>query len=317
MLPNKYVVFESDNIEETEDFLVRNYARMSIGADSVDGGLRIARRFLADVSFDEVRFGFEMCFDSEPMGRVALCRVLSGRIEQAIAGQAIDVVGPGEIALVSLPDLPYSGRMEPARYDLTMFDPDLLNRVATPASGRPGDRVRLVGHRPVSAAAARHLDATMTYVRETLLSQDEATPLLTSSLANLLASVMVATMPTNARLEPEGPDRADARPAVLRKAMAFIEDNAQSDIALTDVAAAVHVTARTLQYMFRRHLDMTPMEYLRRVRLDHAHHELQHADPAATTVSTIAARWGFGHVGRFSGMYRRVYGRTPSATLRA
>lgn len=311
------VVFESDDLGETEEFLVKNYARMSLGADSAHAGLRNTRRFLGDISFDEVRFGFEMSFDSEPMGRVTLCRVRSGHIEQTVAGQPLDVVCPGDIALVSLPDLPYSGRMEPARYDLIMFDPDLLGRVATPESRRPGDRVRLTGVRPISAAAARQLDHTMTYIRETMLNQDAPTPLLTSSLANLLASVMVATMPTNAALDPDGTDRADARPAVLRKAMAFIEENAQSDISLTDVAAAVHVTARTLQYMFRRHLDLPPMEYLRRVRLDHAHHDLQHADPAATTVSTIAARWGFGHVGRFSGMYRRVYGCTPSATLRA
>jgi transcriptional regulator GlxA family with amidase domain len=98
--------------------------------------------------------------------------------------------------------------------------------------------------------------------------------------------------------------------------MAFVDAHAHTDIALTDIAAAVYVTPRTLQYTFRRYLDMSPMEYLRRVRLDHAHEHLRKADPATTTVGMIAAQWGFAHTGRFSGLYRRTYGRTPSATLR-
>jgi transcriptional regulator GlxA family with amidase domain len=68
--------------------------------------------------------------------------------------------------------------------------------------------------------------------------------------------------------------------------------------------------------MYRRHLGVTPLEYLRRVRLDLAHRDLQDADPAVDTVNSIAGRWGFSHAGRFSVAYRRVFGTQPSATLR-
>ncbi len=51
------------------------------------------------------------------------------------------------------------------------------------------------------------------------------------------------------------------------------------DIGLSDIAAAVGVTPRSVQYTFRRHLGTTPLEYLRRVRLDRAHRDLQAADP--------------------------------------
>lgn len=68
--------------------------------------------------------------------------------------------------------------------------------------------------------------------------------------------------------------------------------------------------------MFRRYLDMTPMGYLRLVRLDRAHRDLLDADPATTRVQQVAARWGFAHTGRFAAMYREAYGRVPSDTLR-
>ena len=107
-----------------------------------------------------------------------------------------------------------------------------------------------------------------------------------------------------------------AQPPQLRRAVAFIQENAQNDIGLADIAAAVGVTPRSVQYMFRRHLGTTPLEYLRRLRLDRAHRDLQAADPSVDTVTAIAGRWGFSHAGRFSIAYKQVYGIKPSRTLR-
>ena len=108
-----------------------------------------------------------------------------------------------------------------------------------------------------------------------------------------------------------------AQPQMLRQAIAFIEDNAHLDIRLTDIAAAIGVTARTVQYTFRRHLGTTPLEYLRRVRLHRAHDDLQAADPTVDTVMQIAGRWRFSHPGRFSMAYKEAFGTPPSRTLRA
>jgi transcriptional regulator GlxA family with amidase domain len=69
--------------------------------------------------------------------------------------------------------------------------------------------------------------------------------------------------------------------------------------------------------MFRRHLESTPMAYLRRVRLDQAHHDLVTGDRWTTTVTAAAARWGFAHTGRFAVLYRETYGQSPHVTLRS
>lgn len=112
-------------------------------------------------------------------------------------------------------------------------------------------------------------------------------------------------------------ERSAAQPHTLRRAIAFIHENAHRDIGLSDIAAAINVTPRSVQYTFRRHLGTTPLEYLRRVRLDRAHHDLQAADPAVDTVMEIAGRWQFGHPGRFSMAYKEAFGTPPSRTLRA
>jgi transcriptional regulator GlxA family with amidase domain len=106
-----------------------------------------------------------------------------------------------------------------------------------------------------------------------------------------------------------------SRPPGLRRSVAFIHENADGDIGLTEIAAAANLTPRAVQYMFRRHLGVTPLEYLRRVRMNFAHRDLQAADPALDTVTSIAARWGFSHAGRFSVTYRQMFGISPSTTL--
>ncbi|WP_372462986.1 helix-turn-helix transcriptional regulator [Pseudonocardia kujensis] len=98
-----------------------------------------------------------------------------------------------------------------------------------------------------------------------------------------------------------------AAPAALRRGLAFIDDNAQRPIGLTDIATAARIGPRGLQQLFRRHYGRSPLEHLRHVRLARAHTDLQTADPTrGDTVDTIAARWGFAHPGRFASRYQRL-----------
>jgi transcriptional regulator GlxA family with amidase domain len=112
-------------------------------------------------------------------------------------------------------------------------------------------------------------------------------------------------------------DRFDSSPATLRRAVAFIDEHAGRDLTVADIAAASFVTVRAVQLAFRRHLDVTPMEYLRRVRLDRAHQDLRAADPARESVTAVAYRWKFASASRFTAYYRGIYGVLPSHTLRS
>ena len=105
-------------------------------------------------------------------------------------------------------------------------------------------------------------------------------------------------------------------PAALRRVVDAVEADPARELTLTDMARIGAVSVRTLQELYRRHLDTTPTEHLRRTRLARAHHELRAADPTETTVSAVARRWGFVHIGRFARSYRERYAEAPSATLR-
>lgn len=314
------LVFDSDDLAVTEDFLCRAYARMTIGSSKPEGNTaHIRRDALPAISIDELDLGFDMSYAVTPLGRICLCMVHDGTIQDHVFQGVQDSFGPGDLALFAPPDRPYAGRICTARYNITMLDPGLLDQVAATGPRPPAGPVRLTGHRPHSPAAARQLKNTIIHLRDHVLADPAAAnePLLVSTSSQLLAASVLAAFPNTAETDPAAQDRLDAHSATLRRAVAYIDDHADQPLTVAGIAAAVHVTIRALQYAFRRHLDTTPLAYLRRVRLARAHQDLLAADPTGdTTVTAIAARWGFGHPGRFAALYREAYGTSPSHTLR-
>lgn len=308
--------FDSTDLSETQDFLVKAYTRLKIGGHHPAPQTRIRRYWMGPVNVDELDFNFDMDFYVEPLGRICVCRIHSGSLDTRF-DRVEDVLTPGDIALLAPPDSPYSGQLHHTRYDATMLEPGQLDRIAAPSAGPVERSVRLTSHRPLSPEAGTRLSAFIDYLRKHALAGagvDEF-GLVADTGAQMLASLVLAAFPSTAQTEPSHCDRHDASTAALRRAITFVDDNAHLPMSLADIAAHVHMTPRGVQYLFRRHLDCTPMQYLRKVRLDHAHRDLQRASPEGCTVAEIANRWGFAHQSRFAHYYRLTYGMSPRRTL--
>ncbi len=105
-------------------------------------------------------------------------------------------------------------------------------------------------------------------------------------------------------------------PRVVRAAVEIIEAEAHLPLTVSSIALRSHASVRSLQQGFRRHLDTSPMAYLRDVRLRRAHENLLEADPTTTSVASIAYQWGFTNLGRFAAAHTARYDEPPAATLR-
>ncbi|NYE44553.1 helix-turn-helix transcriptional regulator [Streptomyces fulvorobeus] len=307
--------FDSGSLEVTEEFLSRAYTPMRIGGRPENTQARIVRNSAEGLVVDRLAFGYTMSYDAEPLDKVCLITVHKGTLVDTTDGRH-DVYGPGETYLVAPPDRPYTGELRSARYTITMFDPALLEEVAAVGAHARGP-VQLTGQRPLDTTANKRLGSTIAFLRDHVLTGPATDGLVVATAARHLAAVALSALPSTATQDEGHPtDSRDAHADTLRRAKAYIEENAHKAIGLGDIAAAAFVTPRAVQYAFSRHSDTTPLGHLRQVRLTRAHVALRTADPQTSSVTRIAATWGFPHVGRFAAAYRRLYGVTPAVTLR-
>jgi AraC-like DNA-binding protein len=249
-------------------------------------------------------------------GTVVVTTLIQGTIQ---AEWAKDTGGyrPGDVFLRSIPQAEFRAQTQDVRSRSIILDVSLLHAVAGTECPPPAP-LRFLSTKPAAAAARGQWQNTSHYADRVLANPlAVASPLIIGNTARLLAATALAIFPNTALHDSGARDRSDASPATLRRAIAFIDEHAHDDIAGAEIAAAAGVTIRALQLAFRRHLNTTPLGYLRRVRLDYAHRELAAADPQHESVTAVAFRWGFANSGRFAAYYRQAYGVLPSRTLRS
>lgn len=137
------------------------------------------------------------------------------------------------------------------------------------------------------------------------------------AVEEFVISSLLHLQPSNYHSEFTAPAQPGQRRGVVQNAMNFIEDHLAERITMEAVAKAVHMSVRSVQQGFRDELGMTPMSYVRERRLVRVHEELTDAIPSdGVTVTQVAERWGFHHLGSFAVEYRKRWGEAPSETLR-
>jgi AraC-like DNA-binding protein len=298
-------VVEATGLDAAHELLSAAYGNMRLSGGERRAMLRMATRSLGQVRFDQVdlRLGLEV--DSEPTGSYVFGYLTAGRTWYRSDGEERRHAR-GDVFLTVLPDSPYTAGAEDPHASMVVLSRDVVEEVA-------GD-VRFLGCRPLSPRAAAAWRSMCLLLQNEVPQVFGSNPLVVANAARLLVATTLATFPNSTFVHPTSSDRRDARPQALRRAMTFIEDNAASDITAADIARAARVSIRAMQLAFRRHLDMTPMAYLRSVRLSCAHRDLKAGNGSVTA---IAARWGYARPSVFAAHYRAAYGVSPSQTLRS
>lgn len=309
---------ETHDAGSTAEALRKTYSCTQIQQSGGHSAVRITRGWLGRITLDTLKFSGSVTYDAPSLGRVCICRVHSGHIETRIRGGALETSSAGDLIIFPASKERYSGQIHQAHFDLTILDIAEFNRLA-PSDHEAGvGSIRFTCHKPISSVAANRLSRFIDFLQIQMLATPNAdqSPLLTAMAAQGLAATVLAALPNTAVAEPTSTDhRDDQQPAILRRAITFIAENAQSDLTLADIAAAVNVTPRAVQYMFRNHLGISPMEHLRRTRLHRAHRDLIKSDEATTTVGDIARQWGFTNYTRFVARYKNEYNCSPEKTL--
>ncbi len=139
-------------------------------------------------------------------------------------------------------------------------------------------------------------------------------PLGLAALGDAMSYFLIETLPHRYSDELARTAPAPA-PRHVKWAIDFMHHNIAEPISLSEIATAAKVSVRTLQEGFRQFRNTSPWSYLREIRMVAAHNDLL-ACHTALTVSDVALKWGFTHLGRFAADYKKRFGESPSYTLK-
>ncbi|WP_088894940.1 AraC family transcriptional regulator [Leptolyngbya ohadii] len=103
--------------------------------------------------------------------------------------------------------------------------------------------------------------------------------------------------------------------SLVKQAEEYMRTHLKAPITLMSLCKALHTSERPLTYGFREVFGVSPMAYLKTLRLQAVRTQLQLADPAAA-IAEIAHSYGFQSLGHFSRDYKTMFGELPSETLK-
>jgi len=104
-------------------------------------------------------------------------------------------------------------------------------------------------------------------------------------------------------------------PCHQSRAEEFICDNLDSPITRDQLAEVSGRSIRTLSRSFQKKYDIGPKAFIKQRRLDAAYLDLLSASPDITTVSKVAYKYGFAHIGKFAIDYGKAFAELPSTSL--
>lgn len=115
---------------------------------------------------------------------------------------------------------------------------------------------------------------------------------------------------------PASRGRPPARISLVKEVQQWMHHHPTTPITLTDLCLQAHASRRTLIQGFQDHLGISPMAYLKLIRLHGIRRRLLQAAPETIQIGPLAAEWGFYNAGHFAADYRRHFGERPRETLR-
>jgi AraC-like DNA-binding protein len=106
------------------------------------------------------------------------------------------------------------------------------------------------------------------------------------------------------------------RHGAAREAESYLRDHLDRRVSVAELCVVTGVPKRTLMLGFADSFGISPLAFHKRLRLNAARRDLIRSWPNETSVTEVALRWGFEHLGRFSVEYRHMFGESPIMTLR-
>jgi len=240
--------------------------------------------------------------------------VLQGTLSLTV-GNSTAAVEPDQSVTVSPPTESHQTRVHGSYERIGLrLNPEPLTKMLSAMIGAPiGKPLRVNPLQDLKRPEAQSLRRLVLYVLDEL-SATACPPFL--MLRHIEQALIVAFLSGNkhnySHLLEQTP--ANAAPWQVRRVEEYIEAHWDQPINVADLATAAGVSARSVFRAFKKSRGLSPMDFVKQIRLRQAKQMFDRAD-AGTTVTDVAYACGFGDLGRFSREYCRSFGERPSEAL--
>lgn len=95
---------------------------------------------------------------------------------------------------------------------------------------------------------------------------------------------------------------------LVKKVQVHIEENFRQALQVSNLAAMVNITTRTLNRRFQSSIGMRPIEYIQAVRIEQAKRLLESGD---VSIKSLAHQVGYDDISSFTRLFKRATGLTP------
>ncbi|MEJ6655746.1 MAG: helix-turn-helix domain-containing protein [Pseudomonas sp.] len=208
----------------------------------------------------------------------------------------------------------------PSRSDIyvAVVDLDALNQYIEDFTEIDAHHLyRLSGVAPASQHLCQKLRYSLHHIFEGIgnnpyaLNDDRVRQVLFSDIMNTL----IVGLEALGHVQPGAPGQFVHR-HIVEKAREYILSNKHLPPTILDICLELRISRRTLHYAFQKVLSISPVAFLRYIRLHGARQDLLSTPHGKVLISEIAARWGFWHTGMFAIYYKALFGESPSVTVR-
>lgn len=282
-------------------------------------GARMSVTRLTDMTLGIVRFGADVLIDPGDVGGYHVDVPISGTTDTSCGTQQVvatpecaAIYTPGEHTFISRWGAQTT--QVSIKIDRAALERELAQILGHPTSGRV---MFDIGFDLTTSAGKRWL-STLQILLDTLADPGQLPDAaLAAQVSYLERSLIVGLLVGQNHSMTEAMRKdgtAQDHPHAVRKVVDLVLAAPGAQYTIADLSESAGVGSRQLQKLFHDRFGMSPSEYVRNVRLDGARSDLLKRVPGAT-VSEIAFRWGFNHLGRFAQYYERKFGESPSRTL--
>lgn len=311
--------FQSNDPGEIVDYVGRTLAphRMDMG-DPSRMSAKLSCIGVAPTQIVDIQYGTDVWIDPGELEAHFLIHASIEGASEVWAGGSEGSIRPDNLH-ISSPGAPIRIHMTPACRHLTV-------RIAGSAFEEYLTRVmNIPANRPLVFYPGRECGRELPVVWRNLLShlidQTAHGPMLmannrTQRQYSMLMIELLLSNYCNSYSDQIALYGNDISPWHVRRARDIIHASFDDSISVTDLANQVGVSVRSLQNGFRQFLGLTPVEYVRRHRLEKLHSALMDASPEAS-VTELMLECGIVNFGRYAQYYRQQYGCRPSETLRS